>query len=160
MKKYGIYIYVTVAVLIVFFLVWGRQYKMAYVKMGDVVEHYNMKVELENLFSVEIEKRKDKLDVLRSALDSIMSVDTTLAEKYEAHYLDEIKQFSEYQNKKSSEIKMQVLKRINEGALNFGKDRDYDFLFGANGQGSIMYASEAEDVTKEFLEYLNNDFEG
>jgi hypothetical protein len=33
-------------------------------------------------------------------------------------------------------------------------------IFGANGQGSLMYADEQTDITTPLLEYINDRYDG
>ena len=48
-----------------------------------------------------------------------------------------------------------IWKHINEGIAEFGKAEGYDFIFGASGNGGIMYADEANDITDRVVTYIN-----
>lgn len=53
-----------------------------------------------------------------------------------------------------------VVNDINTYVKAYGKKHGYAIIFGANGNGSIMYASEATDLTQEVLKGLNAEFKG
>lgn len=48
--------------------------------------------------------------------------------------------------------------RINEFVKEYGKEKGYDFILGANGSGNIMYAKEGLNITLEVLEGLNRQY--
>jgi len=60
----------------------------------------------------------------------------------------------------SERYTQQIWKQINAYVNDYGKENDYEMIFGANGSGSLMYAREAVNVTDEVLEYINKRYEG
>ena len=54
----------------------------------------------------------------------------------------------------------EVWTRINRYISTYGKERGYDFILGASGNGSLMYARESVDITKEVIEYMNKEYDG
>lgn len=60
----------------------------------------------------------------------------------------------EYQNK-SATFERVIWEKINQKINEYGKEKGYDYIFGAKGDGSIMYASDAKDITKEVIAYIN-----
>jgi len=53
-----------------------------------------------------------------------------------------------------------VINDINDFVKDYGKNHGYPIIFGAGGNGNIMYAEEASDLTGEVLEGLNAQYEG
>ena len=53
-----------------------------------------------------------------------------------------------------------VINDINDYVKEYGKKKGYPIIFGAGGNGNIMYADESSDLTDIVLEGLNNEFEG
>jgi Skp family chaperone for outer membrane proteins len=49
----------------------------------------------------------------------------------------------------------QIRTSINDKAKSFGEDKGFSYFLSATGDGAVMYAAESENVTKEFLEYVN-----
>jgi outer membrane protein len=53
-----------------------------------------------------------------------------------------------------------IWKRINEWVSEYGKANQYDFVLGAVGNGSLMYAEEANDITESVIVYVNKRYAG
>lgn len=51
-----------------------------------------------------------------------------------------------------------IWNQISDYTLEYGKTNDYDFIIGANGQGSIMYAKEANNISEKVLEFINEKY--
>jgi outer membrane protein len=60
----------------------------------------------------------------------------------------------EYQQK-SETFERVIWEKINQKVNEYGKEQGYDYIFGAKGDGSIMYASDEKDITKEVIAYIN-----
>jgi outer membrane protein len=60
----------------------------------------------------------------------------------------------EYQQK-SATFERVIWEKINQKVNEYGKEQGYDYIFGAKGDGSIMYASDHKDITKEIIAYIN-----
>ena len=50
--------------------------------------------------------------------------------------------------------------QLNEYIEDFGEENKLDYIFGANGTGTIMYGNESKDVTKEVVTYVNKKYVG
>jgi outer membrane protein len=61
----------------------------------------------------------------------------------------------EYQQKSDAFDKI-IWDKINRKINDYGKEQGYDYIFGAKGDGSIMYASDKKDITKAVIAYINN----
>ena len=64
-------------------------------------------------------------------------------------------QLTEEYQQKSATFEQVVWEQINRAVAEFGKEKGYDYIFGAKGDGSIMYASDEKDITKEVIAYIN-----
>ena len=53
-----------------------------------------------------------------------------------------------------------VINDINDFVKEYGKEKGYKVIFGATGNGTIMYGEEGADLTEEVLTQLNAEFEG
>lgn len=53
-----------------------------------------------------------------------------------------------------------VINDINDYVKEYGKKYNHQIIFGAGGNGNIMYAVEGADLTAKVLEGLNTEFEG
>jgi outer membrane protein len=50
-------------------------------------------------------------------------------------------------------------KQINEYIKAYGDENNYDFIFGASGNGSLMYATESKNITQDIVSYINKRYE-
>lgn len=53
----------------------------------------------------------------------------------------------------------EIWSRINRYISVYGKEKGYDFILGASGNGNLMYAKESVDITKEVIEYINKEYD-
>ena len=51
-----------------------------------------------------------------------------------------------------------LLSKVKKNIKEYGKQKGYTFILGANDGGSVLYGSEKKDITKEVTEYLNNQY--
>jgi len=53
-----------------------------------------------------------------------------------------------------------VINDINDFVKEYGKEKGHTIIFGAVGNGNIMYAKEGTNLTPKLIELLNKEFEG
>ena len=68
--------------------------------------------------------------------------------------------FARQEQQLSEEYTASIWTRINEDLRSYGRARGYDFIYGATGDGGLMYAGDAYDVTEDAVGYLNQKYEG
>lgn len=61
---------------------------------------------------------------------------------------------------RTREIETIIWNRLNPYIVEFGRARGYDFIYGANGTGSLLYADEGKDLTSELIDYVNQRYRG
>lgn len=69
-------------------------------------------------------------------------------------------EFTSYYEEESQKYTQDVWVQINQYVLEFGKEKDYDFIYGASGDGGLMYANDEYNLTDEVLNYINLRYEG
>lgn len=52
-----------------------------------------------------------------------------------------------------------IWKEINRYTDDFGKQEGYDFIYGATGNGSLMFGNRTFDVSEELIGYMNKRYE-
>lgn len=52
-----------------------------------------------------------------------------------------------------------VINAVNDYIKEYGKERGYKYILGATGQGNIVYANDAYDITEEVTEGLNKEWD-
>jgi len=167
------YISVTLSVLafsiMIFLAAKGDDKKIAFFMSAEVYNEFDYKKELElELKTIEdaLTKSIDSLERdLQFSIDYLNTVQPTqeqiiLYERQENYYL-KFKQEEEYNySLKTQEYYSLIWDRINTYVKEYGKENDHSYILGANGDGSIMYADDEEDITAEITEYINLKYSG
>lgn len=60
----------------------------------------------------------------------------------------------------SAQYTAESWKLINQYVSDFGKKEGIVFIYGATGDGTLMYADQAYDITEEVIQYINERYEG
>ena len=145
---------VLVSVVAMLFLGGFRERK-AYVVNQVMFESFKGQQEL----SLELEKlqaeHQRKLDSLSVMIRS---------GKGEASLIQQYEEMAEYFTLLEQEISQKytedLWKQINSYVADFGREQGYDFIYGATGNGNLMYASDAHDITEDLVDYINLKYEG
>jgi outer membrane protein len=53
-----------------------------------------------------------------------------------------------------------IWKQINVYLKEYGTEHGYSFIYGANGNGSIMFADSTLEISKDVIPYLNKRYSG
>ena len=90
-------------------------------------------------------------------LDSLQLIQTDSAKMI---YQYQQKQFQVQEAEYVEQSNQQLWHQINEYIKLYGEDEDYDYIFGATGNGSLMYAPETRDITRQVTQYINIRYAG
>lgn len=127
--------------------------KCVYVLNQKVFEGFKGKQELEQKLIQLRTKNKQTLDSLSKLIESDKSNVRIEAYRQVAENI----QFSE--QRLQEQYTSDIWKRINSSVVDYGKENDYDFIFGATGDGSLMFARDAKNVTDQVIEFINREYE-
>jgi outer membrane protein len=152
MKKVIIAFFVFTAIVVgaLYFFTKGNDKKIVYADAIRLFNGYKFKVELEKM-------GQGTLTMLKNRLDSVEVI-------YKANPTDERGQqlvaegqqrLAEAYTAINKEINQKAWERLNPIINKFGKEKGIDLLIGANGMGTVLYATEARDVTDELIIYAN-----
>ena len=144
--------------------------KTAYININEVFNQFDLKKQLEKKYLQTKQSRDKILDSLKFNLQTIsnklnnskLNNDTLVNYfnfKKEEFYQKKDVFDSDNQNL-SKQLDSEVLSQLNQYVKDFGKEKKYDYIFGTDGNGSIMYATESNDITKEIVEYINLKYKG
>ncbi|MCD6065968.1 MAG: outer rane chaperone Skp (OmpH) [Bacteroidetes bacterium] len=151
-------------------LVFALRDKQAYVDSGKLFAEFKMSKELQKQLETTQKKREGILDSLNRQMNEYsqyLQQNKNRAQQElnrlglmqeELSYKQQI--FQEDQGKLVSEYNGKIWSQINEYMKQFGKEKNYKVILGANGQGSLMYADEQTDITGEVLNYINARYDG
>jgi outer membrane protein len=162
-----VFLIASVAELVFFFVYYP---KIVFVDNNQLYKEFKGKSELEKKFIKEKESEQAYLDSLFlevKSLDTKVKASTAKDPKLEQTFRDKKSAFdqlaSEFNNRdKQLESKYldQIWTQINQYVKEYGKEKGYRLILGAQGNGSLMYASDKADITKEAIEYCNKKYDG
>ena len=81
---------------------------------------------------------------------------TSIRESYFARQ----EEFEEANSVLAEEYTAQVWTQLNEYIKAYGEEEGYRYIFGATGDGSLMYAEDAVNITEEVSSYVNEHYNG
>ncbi len=145
-----------------------QEKKVAYIQNAQVYTSFEMTKELDAQLEQYVTSKSAVLDSLELRLQFLAkSIEQTNDEsqmqqfvelKQQFNYLEE--DFYKGHEQLRAEYHEQITTQMNEYIKSFGEEGQYDYLFGANGNGNLMYASEGEDVTAEVIAFINEKYKG
>jgi outer membrane protein len=144
---------------------YTRTKKIGFVTTLKVFEEFTLKKELEGDYKKVQIIKQTYLDSIKLNIQSlaVTSKQVDKEEKiadYKKVYLLKENQFNQENEALYQQYNEQIWKQLNQFIEDFGKENGYDYLLGASGQGSIMYANEKEDLTKQIIDYVNTKYSG
>jgi outer membrane protein len=138
--------------------------KIAYVNFMQIYDGFKMKKELEAKLTLSQQARKNFIDSLENDIREMHpSTDDKLNAVigYQKKFIEEkYREFDELNQKQAEDYQKQILLQINTYVKEFGKLNRYQYILGANGEGTLMYAEESKDISAEVLQFINNRYEG
>lgn len=144
--------------------------KTSYVNITEVFNQFDFKKQMEKKYLTVKQSRDRILDSLKFNLQAISNRLNTPGYKndtlvtYFNFKKDEFYQksniFESDNLNYSKQLDAEVLSQLNQYMKDYGKEYNYDFIFGTDGNGSIMYAVDSRDVTKEVVAYINLKYKG
>ncbi len=142
--------------------------KSGFVQGSKLYNEFAMTKELTKNLEINTQVKNQILDSLKLNIKQLeMKLNATptdeLLQQYELkkqEYLYKSKLFNEETQSLQQTYTEQSLTQINQYIMEFGKAHQYEYIFGANGNGSIMYADEQNDITEQVLTYVNDKYQG
>ncbi len=173
MKK-DILIYILLALILAFGIYqYSSRPNIACVQLGKVYDEFEMKKQLEGKYKNISNARKVQLDSLELHLKALSNIIVSMNEKdplrqekinefeyKKQDYLQKKKTFGEDNQQTSKMYEEEVWKQLNQYITDYGKEKGYTCVLGANGTGAVMYIQQSSDVTDAVITYVNNKFKG
>lgn len=159
-----------IIVVILFILtVSCTQKKSAYVDIQYVFNGFEYKKELEKELIAIKSNRNYLLDSLRTNLKILSNKyemdkgNKDLIAEFNVARENFLERKSAIEEEEANIIKQsdaKIFKQINSYIKEYGRENDYDYIFGATSSGNIMYADTLNDISKEITEYINKKYKG
>lgn len=154
-----------IGVVILFIVGLPRTQKVAFINTSKVFSEFKMKKVLESDFKKVENMRKEQLDSLLLELKLLNRNAKSLEDKSILEYKKEeftLKrdEFGKANDALTEKYNEQIWNQLNQYIKDYGEKNGYDFIYGASGDGTLMYASEKKDVTAEIVLYVNQKYDG
>lgn len=146
------------------------QPKIAYVQTDKVYNEFIYKKELEVKYEEVLSYRKRILDSLEIQINAIsVNIQNSEHKRDEnvqtyqylvMQYQEKEKTFEEDNQKMLQNYTEQIWSQLNKYIEEYGNAEKIDFIYGANGSGSVMHANKAYDETEKLITYVNERYQG
>jgi outer membrane protein len=116
-----------------------------------------------NLDTLSLEFRKE-VEVFQATSSKMTAKEKKLTEELLSRKEDELVQYKNAVEQKAKEEEAQIvsssLNQINNYIQEFGKKKGYDYIIGVTDEGNMLYGRNADDITDQLLQDLNNTYSG
>jgi outer membrane protein len=173
MKKYIILVLIAVFISsgISFFMNKTMQaYKLGWVNIHKVYDDFVFKKELETKLTQTQQARKAIIDslefelkVLSQEIKSEEGKDKkkiAIFESKREYYINKKNELEEDNTMLQKQYNEQIVNQLNQYLKNYGKEKKLRYIFGTDGNGSLMYALEADEITEDAINYVNEQYKG
>ena len=160
----GISTFLSVLLSIILFSIYQYYFnRTGYIQFDKVYETYEGKKVKEAEMKKTQEKQIAYVDSLRFFIENLQvqvekgggqALKDQLSDQQQRYsYL--VEKFSESNQKESQKEMARLVKEINDYVRDYGKEHHYKYIYGAMGDGSLMYARDVEDLSDDITKYLN-----
>ena len=170
-NKYAVS-FILLFILVIGWIVFSYQTtpKTGFIVIQEVYNGFSMKKEMEQKYNQTKMARATILDSLELGLK-------ILARKIEGEQLKNkstIEQFNvqreEFLQRKQTyeednaaltkQYDQEILTQLNQYLKDFGEEHHFTYLFGNDGNGSLVYAADSKNVSKEVIAFINRKYKG
>lgn len=170
---FWIFISVLIIVAVATVYVYTSTPKIAYVRNLELIQGFNGLKSAQSDYQAQAEIWQNNIDTLnkryKAKLDEYNSSENKLSKKEKQDVQMQLRRMKEdidkYTNaigqkarEEDAKISEALLNQINSFVESYAKQKGYDIVFGAQGDGTIMYGKEFYDITNEVLIELNKEY--
>jgi outer membrane protein len=159
------------ALVVSLIYLYATRTTIAYIDSVRLFEEYTMKKELQQKLETKKQTGSRQLDSMKIELQKYYewlvhkkvkdgSPEAIEYFKREQMYFSYEKDFQDQIESLSAQYTSEVWKQLNQYIQEYGAKHSYDYIMGAKGDGNLMYAHTANDLTDELLKYVNARYEG
>jgi outer membrane protein len=147
-----------------------EQQKIGFINNGDVINEYQMKIDIEKNYENKNKKFNQKRDSIGRVYQSeIQSAQIRLANMSPQKQQEESQVFQQKWKPLEQQIQYEqqqmeqmfteemesVITAVNEFVESYGEKNGYTFILGKNQAGSVMYGKEMNDISDEVTKAIN-----
>jgi outer membrane protein len=157
------------AALAILVFTFNKGPKIAYVDLAVLYNDFTYKKELESNLTKTRSARQQKLDslelelkIMRNQLErgAKTDKDISLFEVKKEAYFRTKEQLEEDNAALVREYDTRIYKQLTQYVKDYGDNNAYDYIYGLEGSGIILYSSGRHEITKEVLTYINGRYSG
>jgi outer membrane protein len=140
--------------------------RFGYVNLKEVFENFTFTQKLRADLKIVKAARMKQLDSLNFELNLVSKklnskYSNELAAYYQMkreEYIVKEEEVTSFNSDLTQQYDRQIHAQLESYLSDFGKEKDYDLLFGTESMGTILYARDRFNATKEATTYINNRF--
>ena len=147
-----------------------QQDKIVFIDTSELINDYQEKKDIEAKYKAKVDVFDKKTDSLSKAFQAeaqdFDSKSKSMPQKAAQERYNQLmqkrqavgQQLQMEQQLLSQESQTEIdslVSKVKTFVKNYGEEKKYTFILGANEAGSVLYGEEAKDITKEVLEALN-----
>ena len=143
----------------IFLLSMNTKEKTGFVDAQKLFEEFQGKKERDAKFQSMKQSAKSSMDSMTVELKKLPEG----SEQYRQLYMQIAGNQAQIQKKleeKLNEYNEEILRQINQYVYDYGMENKFDYIFGAAGNGSLMYSNSTNDLTDKVLQYINKRYNG
>lgn len=147
-----------------------KEQPRGFVVSSKLYQEFTMKKELEDNLMAKQTAWNNELDSLKIQLEFKAQTYKSLGEEnipmlQELQMLDrqltqKTQQYEELNQQETQRALEQIWNQLNTYIEAYGEANGYEYIYGANGDGAIMYADAEHELTDEIIEYVNKQYAG
>lgn len=153
----------------------NKQPKIAYVQSVYLVENYKGTKEAYQVLQKKVVQWEANLDSLKSVYQEAINHYNSNKDKLEKEALTALERalllkqqnlekyqgiLQQKQAEEDQKLTQGVYAQIDSYLKAYAKEQGYDLVIGANAEGTVLYGSEAFDITEEVLGIINQQYTG
>lgn len=164
---------IIVLIALVAFSSCQEQQKIAFIDNGDVINDYQMKIDIEKKYEDQNNAFSKRRDSIRRVYQmEVQTIQMQLSKMSLRKQEEESQKFQQKWQPVQQQMQYEqqlmeqgfnkemdsVISKVNDFVDGYGKKNGYTFILGKNQAGSVLYGAEANDITKEVIKAINLDY--
>ncbi len=160
-------------VVLVVFLAACQQNKIGYVDNIKLMDGYQEKIDIEAKFKTKADALAKKRDSISQAFQIEVQAFQAKAQKMSqkkaqeeygliqqrGQFMGQQLQQEEQQMQTAGQVEMDtVVSKVKKEIKAYGKANGYTYILGGGDGGSVLYGTDAQDLTQEVLKILNDSY--
>lgn len=165
--KVSVFLISVISLIVSLYLLFERNGgAVVYYDSEEVFKNFEMTKELKLEYEKVYNHRKQIIDSLELDLRLLSNnvskgtIGREILEYKGSEYETRKQMFEEDNAGLSAKYDQQIWSRITQYSKEFGEKYGYSCILGANGNGVLMYGDEKNNITDQFIKYINEHYRG